>query len=208
MMITLSRMRAAPMRGWLAITVLPMLSALHSRGWSQLGPKRCCSAHAAPPSPLTARLGALGAGAHDAGVEFELALNDRLERTRRRALELRGQVADALDKEERKRLALAKEADLALKAEAMSAQAELIVTNLHAIDDKLSSGRALRVTNWAQLDAQGTPQQVTIVVPDGFDSARGWAEATFKKVSAPARREKGLARRLGANALTRTVAPF
>jgi len=98
---------------------------------------------------------------------------------------LRAHVAEAIVKEERKRLALHKEAEQALQSEELAAKAELVIANLHALKEGECSsgagGRELRLADWARLDEEGQPTHVSVVLPAGAGSPREWAEAAFKK---------------------------
>lgn len=121
----------------------------------------------------------------DDALRDEVELGASLGEMRTQASVLRRHLGEALEKEERKRKALSKEADTAVKSEQLAATAELIISNLYALKDEPAGsdggGRELRLSDWAQLDEEGMPTEVVVTLPAGAGSAREWAEATFKK---------------------------
>lgn len=121
---------------------------------------------------------------HEDGLNDELALDAHLGEMQSQAATLRARLAEALDKEERKRTALRKESDGAVQSERLAAMAELVISNLHALVDEPAAsggGRDVRLSDWAQLDEEGQPKEVVVHLPAGSGSAREWAESTFKK---------------------------
>ncbi|KAJ1616940.1 hypothetical protein T492DRAFT_1103615 [Pavlovales sp. CCMP2436] len=186
-MIALSR-RPRRLTGWLAVlsSALPLAAGVPR-------PHRWARPHGAQDGPLRAPAPAwraqhahhfalrASASAHEEGLKQELEADALLNGARLQVSTLCLLVAETIGKEERKQQALRNELEQVRKSDELSARAELVIGNLHAIDDRMTSGRELRLADLTNVDEEGTPSEVVVVVPKNYDSAHEWAEATFKK---------------------------